>query len=123
MFIWSQSKGTLHSTIADKNIGNGYSGAVGYKNDPEAQKVHNKGPIPQGEWGILGPPVDTATHGPYVIHLFAKPGTDTFGRSGFLIHGDSIEHPGQASEGCIILPRSVREFIWNSNDHDLQVVA
>jgi hypothetical protein len=32
-------------------------------------------------------------------------------RSGFLIHGDSFSHPGDASDGCIILSRPEREAI------------
>jgi hypothetical protein len=39
------------------------------------------------------------------------------------MHGDSKEHPGCASEGCVILPRTVREQVWSSGDHDLKVVA
>lgn len=45
------------------------------------------------------------------------------GRSGFLIHGDSIAHTGQASHGCIILPRSVREQIAASGDDELEVTV
>ena len=37
--------------------------------------------------------------------LIPSPTNEMFGRSEFLIHGDSLEHPGAASEGCIILPR------------------
>ena len=47
----------------------------------------------------------------------------THGRSGLLMHGDSKEHPGSASHGCVILPRSVREEVWQSGDRDLEVVA
>jgi hypothetical protein len=49
--------------------------------------------------------------------------TPTFGRSGFLMHGDSKESPSSASHGCVILPSSVREQVWNSRDRDLEVVA
>jgi hypothetical protein len=48
--------------------------------------------------------------------------TNTFGRSGFLMHGDSTQSPGSASQGCIIMPRPVREQVWNSGDRDLKVV-
>jgi hypothetical protein len=50
-------------------------------------------------------------------------GTETFGRSEFRIHGDSIAHPGMASHGCIILPRAVRDAIWRSGDRALEVVG
>lgn len=124
MFIYQQSTGRLSSDRVDDGhyFAQGYSGQGTGKNNPLVQGVHNVGPIPQGMWGILGPPVDTATHGPYVLHLYAKSGTEAFGRSGFLIHGDSLEHPGQASQGCVILPRTVREHIWNSEDRDWKVI-
>ena len=102
--------------------GTGYSGHGDGKNNPDMQKVHDVGPIPCGDYSI-GPPHDTTTHGPYVMALTAKPGTDTFGRSGFLMHGDSKENPGTASLGCIIQARPVREIVGNSGDPDLQVVA
>src|ERR1035438_5538324 len=37
--------------------------------------------------------------------LTPESGTNTFGREGFLIHGDSVQNPGTASHGCIILPQ------------------
>lgn len=46
-----------------------------------------------------------------------------FGREGFLIHGDSIVHMGQASHGCIILPRSIREQIAASGDDEIEVTV
>ncbi len=99
----------------------GYSGHGEGKNDPACQAIHNVGPIPRGLYEI-GEPSDTKTHGPYVLHLTPDEGNDMCGRSGFLIHGDSVINPGTASEGCIILPRAVRERIWNSCDTELEVV-
>jgi hypothetical protein len=87
------------------------------------EKVHNLGPIPQGEWTIVGPPINTQEHGPYVLKLEPGAKTTTFGRSGFLMHGDSKKSPGSASQGCVILPRTVREQVWKSGDRDLEVVA
>lgn len=51
-----------------------------------------------------------------------EPGTQTFGRTAFRIHGDSISNPGTASEGCIILPPNIRIMIIQSGDTDLKVV-
>jgi hypothetical protein len=48
---------------------------------------------------------------------------EMYGRAGFLIHGDSLEHPGTASLGCIVLGRLYREAIWASGDHQLQVIS
>ncbi len=101
----------------------GYSGAGVGKNNPGMEKVHNVGPIPQGDWKIVGPPVNTPEHGPYVLKLKPAADTPTFGRSGFLMHGDSKQSPGNASQGCVILPRAVREQVWKSGDADLKVVA
>ena len=39
-----------------------------------------------------------------------------------MIHGDSLERPGEASEGCIVIARFAREMIYNGGDHRLQVV-
>ena len=39
------------------------------------------------------------------------------------MHGDSKEHPGCASHRCVILPRTVREQVWNSGDRELEVIA
>jgi len=70
----------------------------------------------------VGPPVNTAAHGPYVLTLTPARSTNTFGRSGFLMHGDAVNAPGTASKGCIIMPRTAREQVWNSGDTDLEVV-
>ena len=45
------------------------------------------------------------------------------GRPIKLVHGDSKEHPGEASEGCIILPRDIRERLSTSRDRLLVVVS
>ncbi len=54
--------------------------------------------------------------------LTPKPDTQVFGRSGFLIHADSIHHPGEASIGCIILAPPIRHEIASDPDRDLEVV-
>lgn len=91
------------------------------KNDPAAQDKRGIGPIPVGLY-IIGPPESHPSAGPYTLRLGPTPGTDTHGRSGFLIHGDA-RVPGTASHGCIIMPRWVRVLIWSSGDHSLRVVA
>jgi hypothetical protein len=102
-------------------VGVGYSGAGNNKNNANAQSVHNEGPIPEGTYNI-GSPVNTVTHGPYVLPLTPDPKNMMWGRFGFLMHGDSVVAPGTASEGCVIMSRDVREAVWGSNDHTLQVV-
>ena len=120
---WTYAQKTGDLQQDGKHVSTGYSGASEGKNNPAMDNVPNVGPIPRGEWTIAGPPVDSKDHGPYVLKLNPESTTDTHGRSGFLMHGDSKEHPGSASHGCVILPRAVREAVWQSGDRDLQVVA
>lgn len=101
-------------------IGAGYSGQPECKNDPTKCDQHEQGPIPPGKYAV-GEPEDTETHGPFVLPLTPYPENQMYGRSGFLIHGDSVKHPGTASKGCIIAPRAVRETINHLGD-DLEVV-
>lgn len=101
--------------------GKGYSGQPPHRNDPDSQFVREVGPIPRGKWqGVELIP--QSSHGPFAIRLEPYAETETFGRAGFLMHGDSIPHPGYASEGCIIQSRDVRELFWASLDHDIEVV-
>lgn len=117
---YEQSTGQLSQNGADVAIG--YSGAGQGKNNPSMQDVPRIGPIPEG-WFTIGEPMNTTTHGPYVLPLTPDKENEMFGRSGFLIHGDSKEHPGAASLGCIIQARNIREQVWASGDHRLQVTA
>lgn len=120
MWTYQQSTGMLKwfSSI----VGYGYSGCGDGKNNPFKQDCHNVGPLPTGRYTIESP-VDTDAHGPYVLRLDPDEGNEMHGRAGFLIHGDSVAHPGTASQGCIIMPRAVREQVWQSGDHRLEVVA
>jgi Protein of unknown function (DUF2778) len=120
---WTYAQRTGELQQDGQHVATGYSGAGEGKNNPDMQSVRNVGPIPQGDWTIAGPPVNTADHGPYVLRLIPNDETETFGRSGFLMHGDSKSAPGTASHGCVIMPRVVREQVWDSGDRDLQVVA
>jgi hypothetical protein len=110
IYFYNQSTGQFYDEFG-KLLVIGYSGYPPHKNDASAQRIHDQGPIPRGFWkcSALFP-----THnklGPVVIELTPSSFTDTFGRSGFFIHGESIAHPGFASHGCLILPRPVREQI------------
>jgi Protein of unknown function (DUF2778) len=120
---WTYAQKTGELQQDGTHVATGYSGAGTGKNNPAMQAAPNVGPIPQGDWTIVGPPVNTPDHGPCVLRLEPSGETNTFHRSGFLMHGDSIESPGCASHGCIILPRPVREQVWNSGDRELHVVA
>lgn len=118
MFTYKQATGELtHPSLGRLAVG--YSGHGEGKNDPAGEALQDVGPIPRGVYTI-GPPEDG--HGGFALRLTPSPGTDTHGRGGFLIHGDSISAPGTASLGCIIIPRIIRWAIWGSGDRVLQVV-
>lgn len=117
---YRQSTGAL--SLDGEHVADGYAGKGDGKNNPDMQDAHNVGPLPRGLYTI-GEPCDTQTHGPYVLRLTPDGANEMCGRAGFLIHGDSSSHPGSASEGCIIMPRAVREQIWDSGDRDLEVLA
>jgi len=121
MWTYTQSSGNLTDS-SGKLIATGYSGLGIAKNDPLAQMIHNQGPIPVGRYHIEEP-IDSSTHGPYAMHLTPYPDNEMYGRSAFLIHGDSLSHPGTASDGCIIMPPQTRHTIWQSGDHELEVIS
>lgn len=101
-------------------IGIGYSGAKpDGLNNPDAEALPGTGPIPRGMWRV-GPAHDHPHLGAVVMNLFPV-GHDAHGRTAFRIHGDSVAHPGTASEGCIILSRAIREQMRDSGDTELEV--
>jgi hypothetical protein len=121
-FAWTYAQQSGELEQDGRPVATGYSGANEGKNNPELENVRNVGPIPCGRWTITGPPLDTHDHGPCVLRLEPAAETQTHARAGFLIHGDSKANPGTASHGCIILPRSIREQVWESGDRELLVV-
>ena len=131
MWIYEQATGRLNrKTCSDCrgfgcSISQGYSGHGPGLNNPALQHIRAVGPIPCGTW-LIGEPFDSETRGPFVLPLSPGFGTQTFERTGFLIHGDERalpgKPPGQASHGCIVLSRDVRKKIWDSNDHVLEVM-
>lgn len=121
MHIYEQSTGRWLDPTG-KLLGVGYSGKGWGKNQPATQSVPNIGPIPEGLY-LIGSPRDTITHGPFVLPLTADPANRMFDRKGFLVHGDSIVNPGEASEGCIILFIVARRGIATSDDNLLQVIS
>jgi Protein of unknown function (DUF2778) len=121
---WAQASHTLSRDGVGIDS-TGYSGSGEGKNNPALQGVPDVGPIPRGLYAI-GPlewTTGAGPHGPDVLRLTPAPGNDMHGRAGFLIHGDAIEHPGAASRGCIVLPRSTRWRIAASGDRELLVIA
>lgn len=122
MWTYSQATGDLLSpegTLA----GGGYSGRGTGLNNPSLQNDKGVGPIPQGMWIISSFFDDLGGKGPIVAHLAPTSSTETFGRDGFMIHGDNSAHDHSASEGCIILAHDLRQLISLSGDMELLVTA
>lgn len=109
-------------------VGLGYSGRDAGYNNHDAQTVRDVGPAPVGDYEI-GPSFRHPLAGLVTMRLTPAPGTNVFGRDGFMIHGNSADHatnPGphnSISHGCIILSRDLREKIDASSDKVLTVVA
>lgn len=120
MWVYQQSTGIL---LHDgEHIAVGYSGHAEGVNNPLKESERNVGPIPEGVWTI-GDAFQHPTKGPVCMRLTPTSGRDPHGRNGFMIHGDNSKMDRSASEGCIILSRSVRVAISNSPDRDLLVIA
>lgn len=121
MIVYYQHSGQLF-TQDGRLIGSGYSGKGQGKNNPALEATPFIGPIPRGRYTIGGH-IDSPSHGPFTLPLTPVPSNNMFGRDHFLVHGDSPSHPGEASEGCIILPRAVREWIEFNRHTILEVVV
>lgn len=98
--------------------GLGYSGRGSARNNGAMEHIANVGPIPRGKYKI-GPAHDTLRLGPIVFNL-EPVGHDAHGRTLFRIHGDNMAH--DASHGCIIAGRSIRERIAADKETELEVV-
>lgn len=120
MWQYKQNDGEISQD--GEHVAWGYSGHGPGRNNPALQSLHNVGPIPVGLYTVEDPH-DTKDHGPYVLRLVPDATNEMFDRDGFLIHGDSIQNPGTASEGCIIASKLTRLRIWESGDHVLQVIS
>jgi hypothetical protein len=122
--MWGYSQSTGNLTDPNGEIrGQGYSGNNSDLDNPAGQGDVDRGPIPQGDWTI-GPFFDDpGGKGPVVCHLTPCVDTVTFGRSGFMIHGDNRESNHSASEGCVILSHTLRCLIRDSGDMVLEVTA
>lgn len=118
-WIYHQRNGALYRDGA--YVGHGYSGIDQGKDNPDMQSMPDIGPIPRGTYAI-GAPFHHVHAGSYAMRLTPSGATGTYGRAGFMIHGDSIAHPGHASNGCIVLNLDVRKRIWESGDRTLEVV-
>lgn len=124
MWTYCQATGELFKDDGEL-VARGYSGFGVGKNNPALQGEPNIGPIPCGTYTIERPEYTEfpGPHGPFVLPLAPDVSNDMQGRSGFLMHGDSISHAGCASHGCLIFARSTRERVAASGDNRLRVEA
>lgn len=118
-WTYSQSTGTLNH--GGHEVGQGYSGHGAGRNNSAMQAVRGLGPTPVGTYTV-GAPHHSRNTGNYTMNLDPQAGTNTWGRTLLRVHGDNPMHPGESSDGCIVLPLSNRQSIWNSGDHTVQVV-
>jgi len=124
---WTYQQSTGKLSLNGQMVATGYSGHGLGLNNPNMQAERGIGPIPRGRWEISAPYYSDTT-GPFTMKLLAvdsTPGDDTHqptGRGAFRIHGDNGKGDRSASHGCIILTRAIREQIWNSGDHEIEVV-
>jgi hypothetical protein len=118
--IYSQSTGRLTTEIGSL-IGFGYAGYGQGKNNPKMQSVHDVGPLPVGKY-FIGEPYVSKNTGPFTIPLNPDPANEMFDRSDFKIHGDTIDAPGTASHGCIIMALKFRQAVHTCTDKILNVI-
>ena len=124
--MWTYEQKTGKLSHNGEVVATGYAGGnegrnPEGKNSPEHQSVPKVGPLPQGKYKF-GTPVAQSHLGPFAIPLIPDPANEMFGRSDFFVHGDTTPS-GNASEGCVIVPRSVRNAMAASPDNELEVIA
>lgn len=119
---YKQSTGEMFA--ADGTLlGTGHAGNGAGRNNPTMQWTHNVGPLPVGRYTV-GLFATHAQLGPWSAPLIPVPAPAPNtpyswlgGRGGFYIHGPEF------SEGCIVLPITVRQQIAGGTDRDLEVIS
>jgi RHS repeat-associated protein len=92
--------------------GKGYAGNGAGFNNPSMQNVPNVGPLPQGRYSIGAPILQTNGGLKNALPLTPLPGTNTFGRNSFLIHGENSNKPPlSSSNGCPVIGPNDRSKI------------
>lgn len=124
MWVYEQSSGRLYAPDGT-HAATGYAGGNEGKNpegvnNHEQQNIKSIGPLPVGVY-IFGEVVQQSQLGPFAIPLVPNQDNVMFGRGGFFMHGDTTPS-GNASEGCIIMPRAVRDEVYGSGDKQLAVI-
>lgn len=133
MWLYESSTG-LMLTPSGAVFGYGFAGhdTPGTKglNNPTQQSVKGIGPLPEGDYDMTQWIASDAHLGLGVIVLVAKDSKSQFGRAGFRIHGavdwstHGLDRFLHSSDGCICIGNvPSRQFMWNSGDRLLKVVA
>jgi RHS repeat-associated protein len=109
--------------VAGNGDGHGYSGWGPGRNNPNAEKAENVGPIPVGTYTVSGQyEAFTTESGSTVsnaLRLTGWPDTWSNSRNHFWIHGGGLN----ASHGCVILPKNIRDKIRDAGGGVLHVFA
>ncbi|MDR3392467.1 MAG: DUF2778 domain-containing protein [Sulfuriferula sp.] len=88
-------------------VGMGYSGHQDSLNDIHKQNLQGIGPLPAGLY-VISKIYNDPERGRNTWVLTPDPRNKMYGRSGFLVHGDTPAQAHSASDGCIIMPYWVR---------------
>lgn len=119
LMTWEYNQKTGEMRHNGQLVSQAYSGMGEHKNKTASEGVKDNGPIPRGYWRITG---HDNSKSPWTLRLHPVAGTQTFGRDGFLIHGDNPRTIGSSSHGCIIINgMNLRKSIFDSGD-DILVV-
>lgn len=129
MWLYESSTG-LMLTPKGSTFGYGFAGHSEGLNSPEHQSSKGVGPLPEGDYTMVGWMDKHPTLGLGVIILAAVNLGTQFGRAGFRIHGavdwstHGLDRFLHSSDGCICIGNTAsRLLIWQSGDHLLRVVA
>jgi len=99
----------LAPNVTPELCGYAYSGHEGALNDIHKQNIQGIGPLPAGTY-VISRIYDDPERGNHTCELLPQTTNKMYGRSGFLIHGDTTAEAHNASDGCIIAPFSVRSM-------------
>ena len=120
-FCHSAPAGSTSSPVTKDDgtvVAHGWAGNHDGKLNHAMQEVHNVGPLPVGVYRI-GRWQDTDHLGPMAAPLLQIEG-ETFGRSGFWIHGAAKDPKkyGQESKGCLVIEHEEREAVRDLTNRD-----
>ncbi len=127
-WVYEQSTGRLfragNNPSATTFVGEGYAGNGLGLNNAELEIIQNRGPLPRGRYTIGRQGTIVTQRGTELqssMRLIPDRENWMYDRAGFLIHGGNMQ-TRQSSNGCIVMPKSIRDQIGASGDACLKVV-